>query len=530
MRRSRRRRGYVGLVASAKRAGVELARAARARARRGDARARAQPGRASTSARSRQPEIAVAVLAELVAWRHDRGALASAAGGGGRPGLRDDGRRHPRHAVVRARGDEVLVLRGRVREQLRPRPGALSRLDLTGIRGRKGRRSASGSRAQAVRQRSQRTSWRASIRGRMTDSPVLEVEGLVKHFHVGSQLMRGGGMVHAVGGLSLKVLPRRAPRPRRRGARAPRSRGRQGMTPFTTRPELQGTFGMVASTHWLASAAGMAVLERGGNAFDAAVAAGLRAAGRRAAPERPGRRPARCCSGSGRRRAARPVRAGAGARGATIERLPRGSGSTSCRARASLAACVPGAFDGWLLLLARLRDAGARRRARRSRSATRATASRSCRGSPATIARVEPLLRRTGRVGRAVLPPAPAPGALSATAALAATVPAHRRRGRRAAPRGADRRARDALLPRVRRGGDRPLRPSRRSPAGAADAATTWRAGSDRRGAGRAATSAADRAQDRAVGPGAGVPAAARAARRARPAGSGIERASTSTR
>jgi len=32
---------------------------------------------------------------------------------------------------------------------------------------------------------------------------------------------------------------------------------------------------MVASTHWLASAAGMAVPESGGNAFDAAVAAGL---------------------------------------------------------------------------------------------------------------------------------------------------------------------------------------------------------------------------------------------------------------
>ena len=42
--------------------------------------------------------------------------------------------------------------------------------------------------------------------------------------------------------------------------------------PFTTRPEIEGTFGVVTSTHWIATAVGMGVLERGGNAFDAACA------------------------------------------------------------------------------------------------------------------------------------------------------------------------------------------------------------------------------------------------------------------
>jgi gamma-glutamyltranspeptidase/glutathione hydrolase len=47
------------------------------------------------------------------------------------------------------------------------------------------------------------------------------------------------------------------------------------MSEFTTRPEIQGTFGVVSSTHWLASQVAMGVLEKGGNAFDAAVAGGF---------------------------------------------------------------------------------------------------------------------------------------------------------------------------------------------------------------------------------------------------------------
>lgn len=43
--------------------------------------------------------------------------------------------------------------------------------------------------------------------------------------------------------------------------------------PFTTRPEIDGTFGVVATTHWIATAVAMGILERGGNAFDAGIAA-----------------------------------------------------------------------------------------------------------------------------------------------------------------------------------------------------------------------------------------------------------------
>ena len=44
---------------------------------------------------------------------------------------------------------------------------------------------------------------------------------------------------------------------------------------FTTRPDIRGTFGVATSTHWIVSSVAMAMLERGGNAFDAAVAGGF---------------------------------------------------------------------------------------------------------------------------------------------------------------------------------------------------------------------------------------------------------------
>lgn len=33
---------------------------------------------------------------------------------------------------------------------------------------------------------------------------------------------------------------------------------------FTTRPEIEGTFGAVVTTHWIATAVGMSILEKGG--------------------------------------------------------------------------------------------------------------------------------------------------------------------------------------------------------------------------------------------------------------------------
>ncbi|MGD1224857.1 gamma-glutamyltransferase family protein [Streptomyces krungchingensis] len=118
---------------------------------------------------------------------------------------------------------------------------------------------------------------------------------------------------------------------------------------FTTRPTLQGTFGMVSSTHWLASQSAMAVLEDGGNAYDAAVAAGFvlhvvephlnGPAGEVPIILAPAGGEVRVLCGQG----VAPA-------GATVAHY-RGLGLDLVPGTGPLAAAVPGAFDAWMLLL-----------------------------------------------------------------------------------------------------------------------------------------------------------------------------------
>src|SRR3984893_11732138 len=55
----------------------------------------------------------------------------------------------------------------------------------------------------------------------------------------------------------------------------PMSKIKINPNPFTTRPEIEGTFGVVTSTHWIATAVGMSLLEKGSNGFGARVATGF---------------------------------------------------------------------------------------------------------------------------------------------------------------------------------------------------------------------------------------------------------------
>ncbi|MBB5664324.1 gamma-glutamyltransferase family protein [Rhizobium leguminosarum] len=122
------------------------------------------------------------------------------------------------------------------------------------------------------------------------------------------------------------------------------------MTEFTTRPEILGTFGVVTSTHWIGSAVGMSILEKGGNAFDAAVATGfvLQIV-----------EPHLCGPGgdlpaviySKKKDKVEVISAqGPAPAGATTEHYTS-EGLTLIPGDGLLATVIPGAFDGWMLML-----------------------------------------------------------------------------------------------------------------------------------------------------------------------------------
>jgi gamma-glutamyltranspeptidase / glutathione hydrolase len=119
---------------------------------------------------------------------------------------------------------------------------------------------------------------------------------------------------------------------------------------FTTRPELRGTFGMVSSTHWLASAAGMAALEQGGNAFDAAVAAGLTLQVVEPHLNGPGGDVPIVLYSAERDETLVICGQGPAPAAATIPRF-RELGLDLIPGTGLLAACVPGVFGAWMLLL-----------------------------------------------------------------------------------------------------------------------------------------------------------------------------------
>ncbi len=119
---------------------------------------------------------------------------------------------------------------------------------------------------------------------------------------------------------------------------------------FTTRPEIRGTFGVVTSTHWIASATGFGILERGGNAFDAAVATGLVLQVVEPHLNGPaGDLPAIFHTAKDSQTRVLCAQGTAPA-AATIEHY-KGLGLDLIPGSGLLATVVPGAFDGWMLML-----------------------------------------------------------------------------------------------------------------------------------------------------------------------------------
>ena len=121
-------------------------------------------------------------------------------------------------------------------------------------------------------------------------------------------------------------------------------------TPFTTRPEIVGTFGVVTSTHWIASSVGMAMLERGGNAFDAAVATGFALQIVEPHLNGPGGEVPIILWKSGEPAPRVICGQGTAPAAATISRYDA-LGLKLVPGTGLLAAVVPGAFDAWMTML-----------------------------------------------------------------------------------------------------------------------------------------------------------------------------------
>jgi len=124
-----------------------------------------------------------------------------------------------------------------------------------------------------------------------------------------------------------------------------------------TRPELVGTHGMVAGTHWLAAATGMAVLAGGGNAFDAAVTAGFVLQVVEPHLNGPGGEVPAVFVTADDPRPRVLCGQGVAPAAATTAHVRDELGLELVPGTGLLPATVPGAWDGWLLLL---RDHGTR--------------------------------------------------------------------------------------------------------------------------------------------------------------------------
>ncbi|MEM8704026.1 MAG: gamma-glutamyltransferase, partial [Pseudomonadota bacterium] len=122
------------------------------------------------------------------------------------------------------------------------------------------------------------------------------------------------------------------------------------MTAFTTRPEIKGTFGVVTSTHWIATAVGMRMLELGGNAFDAAVATGLVLQVVEPHLNGPGGDLPVLLHNASQNETKVLCAQGPAPAAATIDHY-RSENIDLIPGNGLLATVIPGAFDGWMLLL-----------------------------------------------------------------------------------------------------------------------------------------------------------------------------------